>query len=541
MKSKGLSWIISNTKFALSAVVLLSLLGAVVSYLDMYFAFASKSVVDIATGASDGKLSDAVISICLLILMQIIVHIIYSVVEVKLSCKLTNKLQNNTFSKILNGDYLTVTSYHTGELVNRLSNDISVISGGVVALVPGICMLVARAVFSFCALYMLDRRFALLCIVILPFVTIAGRVYGKRMKNLHKQCSTANGRVLSYVQETIHSLLVIKAFVKERIAAAQLGGLQDETLRLNVKRNIISVFANLLFFAVMTFGYYCALVWCAYNISIGLMTVGTLTAILQLFDQLQSPFGEFSSVIPRFYRMIASAERIIELEEMPVDQPADIHKCTDFECIRMDGVSFSYGGGDPIIKDADYIFKKGELAVVGGLSGVGKSTLMKLVMGILTPDAGRVVMCDGGKEYICNGDVRCNFAYVPQGNMIMSGTLRQNISFFDDSICDDDIISACRDACIYDYISALPNGLDTELGEGGAGMSEGQIQRIAIARALCTGAVVILLDEATSALDEQTELAVLTNIKNSGRTCIAISHKKCAFDLSDCIITLSDK
>ena len=238
--------------------------------------------------------------------------------------------------------------------------------------------------------------------------------------------------------------------------------------------------------------------------------------------------------------MIASAERIIELEDAPRDVSESAHKCTDFECIRLENVTFAYGAADPIINNMSCTFKKGELAVVGGLSGIGKSTLMKLVMGILTPNSGEVVMCDGGREYICNGDVRCNFAYVPQGNMIMSGTLRQNISFFDEAICDDDIISACRDACIYDYICSLPDGLDTMLGEGGYGMSEGQIQRIAIARALCTGAVVILLDEATSALDEQTELAVLSNIKQSGRTCIAISHKKCAFDLSDCVITLEN-
>jgi ATP-binding cassette subfamily B protein len=206
--------------------------------------------------------------------------------------------------------------------------------------------------------------------------------------------------------------------------------------------------------------------------------------------------------------------------------------------VRFDNVSFSYGDGRPIIQDFSHSFKKGELTVIGGLSGIGKSTLMKLIMGILTPDKGKTVICNGAEEYVCDASVRRNFAYVPQGNMIMSGTLRQNISFFDDSVTDEAVVAACTDACIYDYISALPDGLDTVLGEDGSGMSEGQIQRIAIARALCTGASVILLDEATSALDEQTEYNVLKNIKNSGRTCIAISHKQCAFDMSDSVITL---
>lgn len=538
MKSKGFAWIVSNTKFAVWSILVLSLLGIAVSYLDMHFAFASKTVMDIATGAISGTLMNAVVVLCILILLQIGAHIIYTLIEVRLRCGLINKIQNKVFRNILESDYLNVTSYHSGELVNRLENDVSVIAGCVTSLMPNLCMLIARAVFSFGALYILDRRFALLCIVILPFVTIAGRIYGKRMKKLHKDCSTAGGRVLSYMQEAIRNILVVKAFVKEQLTATRLGQLQDDSMKLNVKREIISLFANLLFFAVMTFGYYCALVWCAYNISIGLMTVGTLTAILQLFDQLQSPFGELSTVIPRVYRMIASAERIIELEEISEDKEGQTLLCDDFQCVRLDNVSFSYEDSGEIIQNFSHSFNKGELAVVGGLSGIGKSTLMKLIMGILIPSEGKVVICDGDEEYICNASTRHNFAYVPQGNMIMSGTLRQNVTFFDDSVTDDAVIAACSDACIYDYITSLPLGLDTILGEGGAGMSEGQVQRIAIARALCTGASVILLDEATSALDEETEYRVLTNIKNSGRTCIAISHKQCAFDLSDSIITL---
>ena len=537
MKSKGFAWIVANTKFALWAILGLSVMAIVVSYIDMHFAFASKDVLDIATGAMDGTLAGAVLTLCVLTLLQIAVHIGCSLVEVRLRCRITNKMQNKVFKNVLGGDYLKITSYHSGELVNRLINDVSVISSGVVSLVPRVCMLAGRALFSFCALYILDRRFAVLCIFILPFVTVAGRIYGKRMKKLHKECSVAEGRVLSYMQEAIRNILVVKAFVKEQLSASRLGLLQDDSMRLNVKREIISLFANLMFFAVMTFGYYCALVWCAYNISIGLMTVGTLTAILQLFDQLQSPFSEFSSVIPRLYRMIASAERIIELEQIPADSEDDKQSFDDFRSVRLDGVSFAYEDRQ-IIDNVSHSFNKGELTVIGGLSGIGKSTLMKLIMGILTPDKGKVVICNGDDEYICDASARRIFAYVPQGNMIMSGTLRQNISFFDDNVSDDDVISACKAACIYEYIRSLPDGLDTMLGEDGTGMSEGQIQRIAIARALCTGASVILLDEATSALDDKTELEVLTNIKASGKTCIAISHKKCAFDLSDNIITL---
>ena len=271
--------------------------------------------------------------------------------------------------------------------------------------------------------------------------------------------------------------------------------------------------------------------------------MGTLTAILQLFDQLQSPFGEMSSVIPRFYHMIASAERIIELEEIHPDSEENSVICDDFRYVRLDNVTFSYDGGTNIIQNLSYSFNKGELAVIGGLSGIGKSTLMKLIMGILTPAEGRTVICNGDEEYICNAATRRNFAYVPQGNMIMSGTLRQNISFFDDRVSDEAIIAACTDACIYDYISSLPCGLDTVLGEGGSGMSEGQIQRIAIARALCTGASVILLDEATSALDEATELAVLQGLQQltPRPTCLIITHRKSILQYCDRELKIENK
>ncbi|MBQ7901868.1 MAG: ABC transporter ATP-binding protein, partial [Clostridia bacterium] len=339
MKSKSFGWIVANTRFALLPVVALCLLGVAMSYCGMYFAFASKSVMDIATGASSDSLLNAVLCLCVLIVLQIVIHIVYSVVEIKINCTLTNRLQNNLFSKILTRDYLSVTNYHSGELVNRLSNDVTVISGSVMTLLPTLCMLVAKVVFSFGALYVLDRNFALVCIVILPFVTIAGRIYGKRMKSLHKQCSTAKGNILSYMQEAIRNLLVIKAFVKENMSAAQLGKLQDASMRLNIKRGIISLLANLMFFAVMTFGYYCALVWCAYKISVGIMTVGTLTAILQLFDQLQTPFADFSGIVPSYYQMLASAERIMELENQTADLPLNRHKCSDVQYIKLDNVS----------------------------------------------------------------------------------------------------------------------------------------------------------------------------------------------------------
>ncbi len=536
-KSKGIKWIAQNAGFALAPVILLSLLGAVMSFVAMSIAFASKNVLDVATGASNDTLASAIVPLCVLIACYIIIHIVYSVVDVKLSCTITNRLANNLYKKILWRKFADITKFHSGDLVNRLNGDVSVVTAGIMGIVPTVVQLTARVVFSFGALYLLDRNFALLCIVILPFVTVAGRIYGKRMKVLHKKSRAASGKVFSHMQEGIQNLLIIKTFVKEAASAKKLSDLQDVSMRLNVKAGIISMVANLLFFAVMTFGYYCALVWCAYKISIGIMTVGTLTAVLQLFDQLQTPFGEFSSVIPLYYKTMASVERIQEVENITPDEYGEQQLCKDFSSLYISNLSFGYGD-NCVLRGANAQIPAGRMTVIGGESGTGKSTLIKLVMGVLDADCGDIYFQNqNGSRLQCGANTRANFAYVPQGNMILSGTVRSNISFYNDEVSEDDIIQSAKDACIYDYIMSLPNGFDTMLGEGGAGLSEGQVQRLAIARALCTDARVLMLDEATSALDSQTEQDLLSNIKKrSGLTSIVISHRKCAFEVADNVI-----
>lgn len=531
----SIKWIIKNAGFAVAPVVILSVLGAVMSFVAMSFAFASKDVMDVATGVSDKSLLSAIILLCVLISSYIIIHIVYSIVDVKLNCTINNRLANNLYKKILSRNYTDISEFHSGDLVNRLNGDVAIVTSGIMTIIPSAVQLIARVIFSFSALYLLDRGFALLCIVILPFVTVAGRIYGKRMKGLHKKSREASGKVFSFMQEGIQNLIILKTFVKEVQSAKKLFSLQKQSMRLNVKAGIISMIANLLFFAVMTSGYYCALVWCAYKISVGIMTVGTLTAVLQLFDQLQTPFGDFSVLIPQYYKTIASVERIREIENIPEDLQKQT-ECKSFSSLYIDGVFFSYGDKQ-IFKNLSAQIPKGKITVIGGDSGAGKSTLVKIIMGVLKSDAGNIYFdIADGKKLNCTSGTRCNFAYVPQGNMILSGTVKSNIAFYNNNITDDNIIQSAKDACIYDYIMSLPHGFDTVVGEGGSGLSEGQVQRIAIARAFACGAPVLIFDEATSALDADTERKVLQNIIKRGITSIVISHRKCAFELAHNVI-----
>ena len=294
---------------------------------------------------------------------------------------------------------------------------------------------------------------------------------------------------------------------------------------------------------VFSLGSLYAMVWGAYRLLHGSMTFGALTAVLQLVNQVQTPFASLSSVVPQYYSMIASAERLMELENLKNDMVAD----SGIECdllyknldkIVFTDVTFHYDERNRIIENFNYEIKKEEFIAIKGISGIGKSTLLKLLLGVIVAQSGKIeLVLKDGKTVPVDNSTRGLFAYVPQGNMILSGTIKDNIRFFKEDITDEDIKNACTLSGMDAFLTTLPDGLDTVIGEKGIGLSEGQVQRIAIARALISGSPVLLLDESTSALDSDTEKDVLTNIKNlHEKTCIIVSHKQAAFDICDKII-----
>ena len=539
-KSKSsLKWVVSVSGKSLLWVALLSVLGVAMSFLSVRFAVVSKNVLDIATGAADGKLSASVIMLSLLIILQICVHIIYTLSEVRISCNLTNSIRARIFSALLRRDYMSLGSYHSGELVNRLSADTKAVSDSVMSIIPVAFTLCSQAVFSFYELFRLDNQLALVCVVAFPFVTLAARIYGKKMKPLHKKCLASDGKIKSFSQEIMQNILAVKAFVKEDLCAVRLKDLQDENCRLRIKSGVIGILANLLFFAVMTFAYYFALMWCASKVHRGIMTVGTLTAILQLIGVMQEPFRRFSSIITGYYMMTASSERLIELEDLPADEECHNDKPLLPSQLVFDKVSFAYGD-DMVLEDVSAEIPMKKIISVTGTSGSGKSTFMKLIMGILKPDSGHIFA--RGEEGETQKPDRRLFAYVPQGNMILAGTLMENITFFEEEPDVSRAEKAAELACLDDCIKSLDNGMNSLLGEGGSGLSEGQIQRVAIARALYSGCPVLLLDEATSALDEATEAQILSNIKAmKDRTCIIITHRPYATKIADEELVFGDK
>ena len=545
-KNRPLDWIIKHSKHCIAQLSLLTFLGIFISVFAVAFSLVSKNVVDIAAGQTSGNLIVAGVGLGVLVIGQLVVHILYSLVDVRLLGRLRIVIRNDLFSSILSKKWIEINKYHTGELQNRLYSDVSVVVSGIVDIIPNAVSFIARIVLSFCALYMMDSFFAVLCLLVGPVILMLTRIYSRYMKRWHKRCLESEGRVRSFLQESLQNLMVIKSFGNENKIVENATSLQKDAYNLEIQKNNISITASVMFSLIMTVAYYFTLGWCAYKLSVGVMSFGTLIAMLQLVGQVQSPFKELSAILPKYYSMIASAERILEIKQMGNDKSEDCGDAYDvynnMKKIVVENLSFSYDD-EKVLDDTGFEIEKGEFVAICGRSGIGKSTLIKLLLSIIYPDSGCIYLnLSDGSRLPVSKDTRNLFAYVPQGNMILSGTIRENIAFSNKLASEEDIIRCARMADMWEYIEGLPDGLDTILGEKGLGLSEGQVQRLAIARALLYDAPILLLDEATSALDDATERRVLDNIRKMDcKTCILVSHKKAAVEMCDKNIIINNR
>lgn len=542
-KKNALKWLAANSKSVILPIFILTLIGIAVSYISTRFAVAAMYLLDSVTGKSSKSFSECVLSLAFFLIIQLLMQVIYTVYDIRVRTKYRNLLSRNLFYSIITRDYLSVGKLHSGELINRLTSDIDIVYTNVIDTVPGLATLISGIAFSFFTMFKLDRQLSVICLALGPLVMVSALVYGKKMKKLYKACRKSDGIIRSFMQECIQNIIVIKSFCSERKSYTAVGELQEENYRLNMKRGHISVLVNIMYYLALTAAYYFAVAWCAYKIKIGIMTVGTFTAIIQLVGQIQSPFRDVASVIPNFYSACASAERIMEIEELEPDSDdseVSLPSSENIQKISAENICFSYDKKE-VLKDVTFEICRGDTVVLRGISGIGKSTLLKIILGIIKPSSGTAEIVFDSNRVKIGKSVRKLFAYVPQGNLILSGSIRDNIAFFDDNVDDEKIISAAENACIWDFISTLPKGLDTVIGENGSGLSEGQLQRISIARALYSDAPIILLDEATSALDENTEANVLKNIKEmKNKTCIIITHKDAALKICDKHFRLTD-
>lgn len=539
-KSNSFIWIFKCIRRRIPALVVMILAHVAQAVLGVAFALGTRQVIDCAV---DGA-RDAFVRACVwqgLIIVGILVCMTtYRHLREYLSATLDRDWKKDLLHGILHGDYASVSKYHSGELMNRLNNDVRVVNDGVLSVIPGVASMAVRLVAAIVVLAMLEPWFTAVIVVLgIVVIGITGLVR-RHLKGLHKKVSEHDGIVSGFLQEAIEKLLMIQAMDVAGEIKRRADGLMNTRFRMQRKRKNMSLLANTCV-SIMYYGAgFLALVWCAVRMLHGQMSFGSLTAVIQLVNQLQAPFVGLSGVIPQYIAMTAAAERLMELKqackaevEIKQENLSAQEIYGQMESIVGDAVRFSYEK-ECVLDDVNFEIKKGSFAVITGTSGAGKSTLLKLMLGIFKLDDGRIYVNHKDGAVTLDRGTRNLFAYVPQGNLILSGTLRENLLLTCPEATKDAVDHAVYVSAMDDFVAQLPEGLETKIGENGMGLSEGQAQRVAIARAVLSGAPVLLLDECTSALDEVTERKVLERLKGlEDRMCIAVTHRPAAVEMCD--------
>ena len=535
---KSIKWLYKRSKKQHFNIAMLILTNAVFSVLSVLFALTVKYVVDGAVSGDRNKLLYGSIVIVVVVLLQFLFRILNKSIEEYIGARLEISLRSYIFSKIFKKKYEKICRHHSGELMNNLSSDVTVVSEGITQILPVVLSAIVRLICSIVALLMIDAVFALAFLIAGLMVFGISSFMRVKIKYFHKKSQETGGKVRAYMQENIENVLAVKVFSGEDKVVDRADKLQEENFKIRMKKRNYSVMGHSTFHFIASAGYVFALIYGGIIIfNGGSLSYGDLSAILQLVNNVQMPFMTFSMVIPKFFSMISSAERLIEVEEIEEEPPFEKINAKEtyasMQKIEFESLKFAYDR-DVVLDGLSLTVNKGEIVAITGTSGIGKSTLFKLLLGVYGLNDGKITITTANEEINVGESTRTLFSYVPQGNMLFSGTIRENLLFINPEADEELLKKAIKISEAEGFISELPLGIDTVIGEKGHGLSEGQLQRLALARAILSNAPIMLLDEATSALDEKTERKVLENLKRlSDVTVLIVTHKKAALDFCD--------
>lgn len=528
-----IKWISQNISKGKSTLAFLTFLTILNSAITTLSALITMGLVN--TAVEQGNIISYIIYYGVFIVLTLVLQILEVYYANKLTVKSDISLRKSMLSSVMEKDYRKVQSYHSGDVLARATTDVAVVASGFSNILPAFCGVLVKIITALCVMFILDWQLALVLIIIAPITIIASKFYGKKIKRLHKTSQSIESENRSFFTEAVQNMTVIRAFRNQNPIYEYYSRIQQKGYKIRMKINVYSLFANVLMFLSVSLLYYFALIWGTYRVAEGILAIGNLTAILQLVLQFQSPFRSLSGIVNNYYKTLASAERLKEFTSIP-EEKNQISTCDgydDFISIDGENLSFSYDSA-PVLSNLNFSIKKGEFVGIAGHSGIGKSTLLKLIIGLLSPTNGSISIY--GKDGVMNN--KALFSYVPQGNMILSGSIRENICFFNTNIEEKVIKNALEICCLDEVIYSLPNGLDEKIGEKGVGLSEGQVQRLSIARALVMGKKILLLDEATASLDETTEKKIIQNLKKQDYTVIMVTHHSSILTECDRVIRL---
>lgn len=542
---KTLKWILHTLGNRKWLIVLLAILRSTQAVCGIAFALLMRKGIDSAVSGEMTTFRHSVVALVGMILLQMVLYAVHRYLEEDTRASVENRFRQKVFRGILEKEYKEVTGYHTGELMNRLTSDTSIVTDGAVNLFPSVLSMLIRVVGILYVMSSIEPWMTVVLLIGGCLITLFSVGPRKWQKRLHKQVQEADGKVRSFLQESLESLLVIHAFGCENKVESGSRVRMDKHRKIRRKRsNIFNLFGTGLRL-LMQSGYVLGFAWCGFGILNGSMSYGTLTAVLQLIGQIQTPFANMGGTVPKYTATLASAERLMDLIESTERRARNRSTVSReevysrLESINFDKVSFAYEVDRPVLKEESFSVQKGEFAALIGSSGMGKSTIMKLLLSVYEPDDGEIFLQLKDEKMQLDALPSGMLAYVPQGNYLMSGPIWQVVGFAQasDDIDRDKVVEACKVACAHEFIEQLPEGYETVLGERGSGLSEGQMQRIAVARAVYSGCPILLLDEATSALDADTERRMICSLKEmSDYTVFLVTHRRDVWELCDRVL-----
>ncbi len=508
-----------------------ALINVVIGLLQVAFGLAGietlRRLTDIATGGCEGDLMLMAGVFAGILLVELLLHIASTWVTAVLGVRTQNIMQQEFFARLINGKWHGVERLHSGDVLNRLFGDVGDIVRLMTEVVPSTVVVMVQFLASFIYLYLMDASLAIILVVVAPLFLLLSRLYFRKMRRIVRKIKDSNSALQAIIQETMQHKLVVKVLERGPQMVERLESRQ-KLLRSQVKsRAKFSIFSKTLVNVGFMGSYLVGLVWGLVQLQEGLITVGVLMAFTQLINRIQRPLLAMARLLPAFVNSMASSERLMELESLPVEETGAAEHLDGSVGIRFSDVTFAYSPkARKVLSEFSHDFRPGSFTAVLGETGTGKTTLIRLMLALVRQSEGRVVLYNDKGETTAGTMTRCNFSYVPQGNTLFSGTIRDNLLMGCPSATEEDMYRALRIA-MADFVGQLPEGLDTLCGEYGGGLSEGQAQRIAIARAILRPCRILLLDEATSALDVQTERRLLENIKTefADTTVIFITHR----------------
>ncbi len=543
--ARGKIWLRRELRQYRGSILFLTLLTAVTTLASLGFAFTTRYLIN---SASKGNKRGLIVFSCVLLallLVRIATQTIVRYYSEKTRAKIVRDLRAKLYREVLRTDYAQMQRYHSGELLQRLTGDLQEVASISVGLLPSLVGMLTQCVGAIVALLTTNPLFTLVYVVCGGVFGGMAALFRKQIKARQKEVLEADGKSRSYMQEGFSSIMTVKAYGAEEKSAQTNTTLADAYYQKRIKRGRLSASMQAIFTLMSNFGLIFAIVWCSISVLHGNTDYGTILSVILLLMQFQHPLSGFSSIMPAYYARLTSGERLAEIEDLGKEpytpRPCDTAVYADLRTVVMKNVSFQYDR-DWVLANANLRINKGEIVCLTGASGGGKSTIFKLLLRIFTPNDGEVYLEFPSEQKTIGVEDRALFAYVPQGNFLFSGSIYENLTLFaEEKTLTDEKIRSALEIADATFAYELPNGLQTVLLEKGEGLSEGQLQRLAIARAILSDRPILLLDEATSALDNETEKRVLQNIRRlQNKTCLIVTHRTAAMEIADRVLRLQE-